>query len=110
MIPFQSTTFGYNLSISQGKMQNVWQIWKPVFGVLTLYNRIWDWILLLPYCAMMFLFLRKIPILSWEFFTAITITVVYGMIYGTSRHRDPAMIGIILLTGKYITYSIGRYR
>jgi len=82
------------ISSHQGVLQNIWELWKPVFTRLPSW---WNYILFIPYSFMMFMFIRKQKIWSYQFELFCIWTVVYGLIYGLARYREP-LIPVILLS------------
>jgi hypothetical protein len=83
-------------------MQNFWELWKPSFGVSAEYSTIWNYIQMPFYIFLMFYFLRKVKLFSWEFFLFITITLTYSVIHGNARYREPFIMILILWVGQQI--------
>jgi hypothetical protein len=83
-------------------MQNFFELWKPSFGVSAEYSHIWNYIQMPFYIFLMFYFLRKVKLFSWEFFLFITITLTYSVIHGNARYREPFIMVLILWVGQQI--------
>lgn len=83
----------FNANLSRGFMRNVYEMWMPSFPMLPMG---WNYVLFIPYCILMFYFIRKIRILSFEFIICLTFTIIYGFIYAQPRFREPLMPIIFL--------------
>jgi hypothetical protein len=92
---YQYKPFGY--------MQNFWEMWKPSFGVSADYSPIFNYIQMPFYVFLIFYFIRKVNLLSWEFLLFITITLTYTVIHGNARYREPFMMVLVLWFAKQIT-------
>jgi hypothetical protein len=79
-----------------GAMQNFWELWKPSFGVSAEYSAMFNYIQMPFYIFLMFYFIRKAEILSWEFVLFVAITLTYTVIHGNARYREPFMMVLIL--------------
>ncbi len=84
-------------------MQNYWELWKPSFAVSSEYSEVWNYIQIVPYICLMFFFLRKVRLLSAEFFLFVLISLTYSVIHGSSRLREPFMMVLIIWIGRYLT-------
>jgi len=83
-------------------MQNFWEMWKPSFGVSAEYSPIFNYIQMPFYIFLMFYFIRKVNLLSWEFLLFVTITLTYTVIHGNARYREPFMMVLVLWFAKQI--------
>lgn len=86
----------YNRTLSQGFMDNVWEMWKPSFGVSDayLYHSL-TYLQAVPYLVLGWLFIRKAQI-GVSVFLIAGFTIVYSSVFAQPRYRDP-LIPLILL-------------
>ena len=86
-----------------GMMQNVFETWKPSFGVSAEYSAWFNYIQMPFYIFLLFYFIRKADLFSWEFLLFVTITITYGIIHGNARYREPFMMVLFLWFAKKVT-------
>jgi hypothetical protein len=95
-------TFNFYQYKPFGMMQNVFETWKPSFGVSAEYSAWFNYIQMPFYIFLLFYFIRKVNLFSWEFLLFVTITITYGVIHGNARYREPFIMVLILWFAKQI--------
>jgi hypothetical protein len=86
-----------------GIMQNIFEMWKPSFGVSAEYSPIFNWLQMPFYIFLLFYFLRKTEIFSWQFLLFLTITLTYGIIHGNARYREPFIMVLVIWFSERMT-------
>lgn len=98
IIPFSS--FGgvirFNHNYGQGFLSNLWNLWKPAFDITVVYSKWFVYLQVIPYSIVFFYFLRNVKLFSLEFCIAAGLSIVYGIIYGQPRYREPFMPLLLL--------------
>jgi hypothetical protein len=79
-----------------GFMQNFWEMWKPSFGVSAEYSGFWNYLQMPFYIFLMIYFIRKVKLISVESLLFIFISLVYAIIHGNARFREPFMMVLVL--------------
>lgn len=101
MLMFASYGKTFQFHPKQGFMQNFYEMWKPSFNMIPLFL---SYILFLPYILFMFYFVRHVDVRSFEMMIVITFTLVYSLVYGQNRFREPLMPILILWFADRIKY------
>ena len=100
MVPFQSVGILVDTAYVKVKyLQNFWNLWKPVFVVPSVHWIGWNYILAVPYSVLIILWIRRGKICSIQLAMFIVLSVVYTLVFGSSRYREPFMITLFLWTG-----------
>ena len=106
ILPFQS--FGgvldFNFAKSQGYTWNMWKMWSPSFLPVLQYGEWWNYLLALPYLIIMFLFIRRVEIISWPFLFVLSVSLCYAFTCGSPRYKEilfPAILYIIFKEQKW---------
>lgn len=88
-----------NRSLGNGFMSNFWELWKPAFNISVAYGKAFVYIQAVPYTLAMLYFIRHCRLLSQEFGMFLILSIVYGVIYGDPRYREPFMPMLFLYIG-----------
>ena len=96
MIPFGSSPAIVMAKSHTGFINNIWEIWKPMYiSDMGLINTVL--MFQIPfYVLLMFLFIRKVPIISIEIALCVIFTGIYVFNYAIPRYHEPLIPLIVL--------------